>query len=159
MNLKPANLRGQVRWNNHKITHRKRIDFVDIIFGGSATALPPLKFQLKWLIFGVNDSGRRAGNSFEWSVKGYILNDNEVGAHRPSHFLRLKTLVASGILQSTSLYFALWAILQMFKMVLSILSRYSFLLLKKSIWFEGIRDKTITRTPRRTMARSVLLFL
>jgi hypothetical protein len=28
-----------------------------------------------------------------------------------------------------------------------------FLLLKKSIWFEGIRDKTI-----RTMARSVFLF-
>jgi hypothetical protein len=29
------------------VTHRKKIDFVDIIFGGSATALPPLKFQQK----------------------------------------------------------------------------------------------------------------
>jgi hypothetical protein len=31
------------------------------------------------------------------------------------------------------------------------------LLLKKSIWFEGIRDKNHQRTPRGTMARSVLL--
>jgi hypothetical protein len=30
------------------------------------------------------------------------------------------------------------------------------LLLKKSIWFEGIRDKNHQRTPRGTMARSVL---
>jgi hypothetical protein len=55
--------------------------------------------------------------SFEWKLEGHIWNNNAVGAHRISLFVRLKTLAASGILQSTFLYFALRAILQMFKMV------------------------------------------
>ena len=54
---------------------------------------------------------------FEWKLDGHIWNDNAVGAHKISLFVRLKTFVASGILQSSSLYFALRAILQMFKMV------------------------------------------
>jgi hypothetical protein len=32
------------------------------------------------------------GKSFEWSLKGYIRNDPRI-----SHFMRLKTLVVSGI--------------------------------------------------------------
>jgi hypothetical protein len=43
--------------------------------------------------------------SFEWSLKGYFLNDNAVGAHRPSLFVRLRTLAASGIFLVT-LFFA-----------------------------------------------------
>jgi hypothetical protein len=50
-------------------------------------------------------------------LQGYICSDNAVGVHKISLFVRLKNLAASGILQSTSLYFALRAILQMFKMV------------------------------------------
>jgi hypothetical protein len=48
---------------------------------------------------------------FEWKLEGHIWN-----APKISLFVRLRTLVVSGILQSTSLYFALRAILQMFKM-------------------------------------------
>jgi hypothetical protein len=43
--------------------------------------------------------------SFEWSLKGYTRNDNAVGAHRPSLFVRLRTLVVSGIFLVT-LFFA-----------------------------------------------------
>jgi hypothetical protein len=49
---------------------------------------------------------------FEWKLEGHIWNGPKI-----SLFVRLKTLAASGVLQSTSLYFALRAILQMFKMV------------------------------------------
>jgi hypothetical protein len=49
---------------------------------------------------------------FERNLEGHICSDPKT-----SHFLRLRTLLVGGILQSTSLYFALRAILQMFKMV------------------------------------------
>jgi hypothetical protein len=34
---------------------------------------------------------------FEWKLEGHICSDNAVGAHKISLFVRLKTLVASGI--------------------------------------------------------------
>jgi hypothetical protein len=49
---------------------------------------------------------------FERKLDGHICSDP-----KKSLFVRLKTLVASGILHSTSLYFALRVILQMYKMV------------------------------------------
>jgi hypothetical protein len=53
---------------------------------------PHLKFQHKRLVLGANDSGRRAGNAFEWKLEGHIWNDPKI-----SLFVRLKTLAASGI--------------------------------------------------------------
>jgi hypothetical protein len=73
--------------------------------------------------------------SFEWSLKGYTRNDNAVGAHRPSLFVRLRTLVVSGIFLVT-LFFAVE---------------------KRVTGSKGFESKTIMRTPRGMMARSVLL--
>jgi hypothetical protein len=67
-------------------------------------------FRGKWQV----DAARDA---IERNLEGHICSDNAVGAHKPSHFLRLRTLLVGGILRSSSLYFALRAILQMFKMV------------------------------------------
>jgi hypothetical protein len=35
--------------------------------------------------------------SFERKLEGHICSDNAVGTHKLSHFVRLKTLVVSGI--------------------------------------------------------------
>jgi hypothetical protein len=52
------------------------IDFVDISFGGSATAFSACNVSAqKGLIL-----GQMTWASFEWSLKGYIRNDNGVGA-------------------------------------------------------------------------------
>jgi len=53
------------------------------ISGGSTTTfLPHLKFQQKMAYSWGNDKR----TAFEWTLKGYIRNDNAVGAHRISHF-------------------------------------------------------------------------
>jgi hypothetical protein len=52
------------------------IDFVDISFGGSDPAFPACNVSAqKGLIL-----GQMTWTSFEWSLKGYIRNDNAVGA-------------------------------------------------------------------------------
>ena len=60
---------------------------------------------------------------------------------RISHFLRLKTLVASGILQSTSCTLPSGPSCRCSKWFKTILSGYSFLLLEKSTQLEGIQVK------------------
>jgi hypothetical protein len=62
----------------------------------------PCRYQLWWQrhcfsafkVSAKNGSflGQMTGKSFEWSLKGYIRNDL-----RMSHFLRLRTLAASGV--------------------------------------------------------------
>jgi ribosome modulation factor len=83
--------------------------------------------------------------SFEWSLKGYIRNDNAVGAHRISHFLRLKTLVASGL--SWLLFLAVPYLRDKYGTASAGLkgkvqaAAALDALYKKSHWLEGIRDK------------------
>jgi hypothetical protein len=66
----------------------------------------------------------RAGKSFEWCLKGYIRNDPRI-----SHFVRLKTLAASGLS---------WLLL--------------LAVVKKSLARKDSRQK-----PSRMMARNILL--
>ncbi|WP_133471299.1 hypothetical protein [Paraglaciecola marina] len=63
------------------------IGFADNRTGGSVTALPAFKVSAKHGLL----LGQMARTPFEWSLKGYIRNDSRI-----SHFLRLRTLVASG---------------------------------------------------------------
>jgi hypothetical protein len=57
------------------------------ISGGSTTTfLPHLKFQQKMAYSWENDKRTPRRTPFEWTLKGYIRNDNAVGAHRISHF-------------------------------------------------------------------------
>jgi hypothetical protein len=69
------------------------------------------------------------GKSFEWKLEGHIWNDNAIGAHKLSLFVRLKTLAASGI----------------------------FWLLFFAVEKESLVRRYSRQKPSRTMARSVFL--
>jgi hypothetical protein len=122
-----ANIHARVG-QNIKQKHRLR----RYRFGGSATVVFAFQVSAKNGLF----LGQMARMPFEWSLKGYIRNDPRI-----SHFLRLITLVASGILQSTSCTLPYGPSCRCSNWFQTILSRYSFLLLKKIIWLERIRDK------------------
>ena len=79
---------------------------------------------------------------FEWKLEGHIWNDNAVGAHKISLFVRLKTLVASGVFWI--LFFAVPYLQDKYGTALAGLKGKVYdALYKKSVWLEGIRDKTI----------------
>jgi len=75
-----------------------------------------------------NDKRTPRRTPFEWTLKGYIRNDPRI-----SHFLRLRTLVASGIF---------WIL---------------FFAVEKEYLVRRDSRQNHQRTPRGTMARRVLL--